>query len=79
MLVLTIRADFMGQALTHRAFVDVLQTTSLLLGPMTRDGLRSVIERPAEKQGAAIEAGLVERLLDDVGDEPGNLPLLSSL
>lgn len=75
-LLLTMRADFMGQALTHRAFVNVLQTSSLLLGPMTREELRTVIEKPAEKQGAALEAGLAERLLDDVGDEPGNLPLL---
>ena len=27
-------------------------------------------------QGAAFEAGLVERILDDVGEKPGNLPLL---
>jgi WD40 repeat protein/DNA-binding SARP family transcriptional activator len=75
-LLLTMRADFMGQALTHRVFVNVLQTSSLLLGPMRREELRAAIEKPAEKQGAALEAGLAERLLDDVGDEPGNLPLL---
>ena len=34
------------------------------------------IEKPAEMQGAAFEAGLVERILDDVGEKPGNLPLL---
>ncbi len=34
------------------------------------------IEKPAEMQGAAFEPGLVERILDDVGDKPGNLPLL---
>ena len=27
-------------------------------------------------QGVAFEAGLVQRILDDVGTEPGNLPLL---
>jgi DNA-binding SARP family transcriptional activator len=75
-LVLTLRADFMGQALAHRPFADALQEASLMLGPMTRDELRAAIERPAEKQGAGFEAGLVERVLDDVGDEPGNLPLL---
>ena len=47
-----------------------------MLGPMTREELRAAIEKPAEAQGAAFEAGLVERLLDDVGKEPGNLPLL---
>jgi WD40 repeat protein/DNA-binding SARP family transcriptional activator len=75
-LLLTMRADFMGQALAHRPFADALQKSSLMLGPMTREELRAAIEKPAGKQGAALQAGLVERLLDDVGDEPGNLPLL---
>jgi WD40 repeat protein/class 3 adenylate cyclase len=75
-ILLTMRADFMGQALTHRPFADALQEASLIMGPMSRDELRGAIEAPAEKQGAAFEPGLVERLLDDVGEEPGNLPLL---
>ncbi|HSR35406.1 MAG TPA: BTAD domain-containing putative transcriptional regulator, partial [Anaerolineae bacterium] len=75
-LLLTLRADFMGQALAHRPFADALQDGSLLLGPMNREELRAAIEKPAELQGAAFETGLVERILDDVGEEPGNLPLL---
>jgi WD40 repeat protein/DNA-binding SARP family transcriptional activator len=75
-LLLTLRADFMGQALTHRPFADALQDGSLILGPMNRDELRSTIEKPAKQQGAAFETGLVARILDDVGGEPGNLPLL---
>ncbi|MBN1145638.1 MAG: hypothetical protein JXA78_00170 [Anaerolineales bacterium] len=75
-LLLTLRADFMGQALAHRPFADALQEASLIMGPMNREELRAAIEKPAELQGAAFEAGLVERLLDDVGQEPGNLPLL---
>jgi WD40 repeat protein len=75
-LLLTLRADFMGQALSQRSFSDVLQEAALMLGPMTRGELREAIEKPAEKQGAGFEAGLVERLLDDVGQAPGNLPLL---
>ncbi len=45
-------------------------------GTHDADELRAAVEKPAEAQGAAFEAGLVERILDDVGDEPGNLPLL---
>jgi WD40 repeat protein len=43
---------------------------------MNRQELQAAIEKPAEQQGAAFEAGLVQRILDDVGQEPGNLPLL---
>jgi WD40 repeat protein/DNA-binding SARP family transcriptional activator len=74
--LLTLRADFMGQALSHRPFADALQDASFMIGPMTPEELQQAIQRPAEKQGAAFEEGLVERLLKDVGQEPGHLPLL---
>jgi WD40 repeat protein/DNA-binding SARP family transcriptional activator len=75
-ILLTMRADFMGQALAHRPFADALQEASVLMGPMNRQELHMAIEKPAEMQGAVFEPGLVERILDDVGDKPGNLPLL---
>ena len=75
-LLFTLRADFMGQALAYRPFADTLQEGALMLGPMNRSELTAAIEEPAEKQGAAFEPGLVDRILDDVGEEPGNLPLL---
>ncbi|HET6446436.1 MAG TPA: protein kinase, partial [candidate division Zixibacteria bacterium] len=75
-LVLTLRADFMGQALANRPFADALQDSDIKLGPMTRAELGRAIESPAGKKDVIFEAGLVDRILDDVGDEPGNLPLL---
>ncbi|TFI54895.1 hypothetical protein BLD44_007910 [Mastigocladus laminosus UU774] len=75
-LVATIRADFLGSALSYRSFVDVLTNTDIKLGPMNREELSQVIEKPAEKLGVNFEVGLVERILDDVENEPGNLPLL---
>ncbi|MBW2690700.1 MAG: AAA family ATPase, partial [Deltaproteobacteria bacterium] len=75
-LVLTLRADFMGQALAYRPFADTLNECSLILGPMNQAELRTAITNPAEGQGATFEPGLVTRILDDVGQEPGNLPLL---
>ena len=75
-LVLTLRADFMGQALAYRSFADALNDHSLILGPMDQAELRAAIEEPAQKQGAAFEPGLVTRILNDIGAEPGNLPLL---
>lgn len=75
-LLISMRADFVSQALTHRPLADALQTGGIVLGPMHRDELRRAIEEPARNRGVLFEAGLVDRLLDDVGDEPGNLPLL---
>ena len=45
---------------------------------MRRDELRRAIEAPAQRAGLRVEAELVDRLLSDVEDEPGALPLLST-
>jgi WD40 repeat protein/DNA-binding SARP family transcriptional activator len=75
-VLLTLRADFMGQVLAYRAFAEAIQEMTLLMVPMNRLELRAAIEKPARIQGVSFESGLIERLLDDVGDEPGKLPLL---
>lgn len=74
--VLTLRTDFLSQALTYRPFADALQNADMKLGPMTRRELSHAIANPARRYGLLFESGLVARILDDVGDEPGNLPLL---
>ncbi len=38
--------------------------------------LRQAVEQPVLSRGVRFEPGLVERLLSDVGSDPGNLPLL---
>jgi hypothetical protein len=75
-LVLTIRADFLGNALSYRPFADLLQQGDFKLGPMNAEELREVIEKPAAARGVSFESGLVERILEEVEAEPGVLPLL---
>jgi tetratricopeptide (TPR) repeat protein len=75
-VVLTMRADFLYQALLYRGFADALQNAIDLLGPMTREQLRLAIEEPAHTQGVTFADGLVDRILDNVGQGPGGLPLL---
>jgi WD40 repeat protein len=75
-LVLTLRADFLGVALSDRIFADALQHQDLKLGPMNRQELENAIALPAEKLGVTIEDGLTKRILDGVEKQPGNLPLL---
>ncbi|MFB2771208.1 tetratricopeptide repeat protein [Pelatocladus sp. BLCC-F211] len=74
-LVATMRADFLGNALSYPAFGDVLKT-DIKLRSMNHNELSQVIAKPAEMLGVTFEGGLVERILDDVQDEPGNLPFL---
>ena len=75
-VVLTLRADFCGQAYSYRLFADALQNADLKLSSMNRAELREAIESPAQLMGVKLEEKLTERLLEDVKQEPGNLPLL---
>ncbi|MBF2028184.1 MAG: ATP-binding protein [Oscillatoriales cyanobacterium C42_A2020_001] len=76
-LVLTLRADFYGYVLSNRRLRDALQQfTPQLLSSMNREELQFVIEKPLERLSVSLEAKLIQRILDDVGREPGNLPLL---
>ena len=75
-VVLTLRGDFYGRALSHRPLADRLQDGIVNLGPMNREELHRAVVEPAGKVGLTYQPGLAERILDDVGDEPGNLPLL---
>ncbi|WP_437941637.1 nSTAND1 domain-containing NTPase [Sorangium sp. So ce341] len=48
----------------------------IFLRRMKAEQLRAIVERPAERVGISLEAGLVEQMVRDAGDEPGALPLL---
>ena len=75
-LVLTLRADFYGAALSYRPFSDALQGAIHNLGPMSRSELESVIEKPAARMQVQLEPELIEQLIDAVWGQPGRLPLL---
>jgi WD40 repeat protein len=76
-LVFTLRADFLNYVLSYRPFRDALQTyTPQFLSSMKREELQQAIELPAQKLEVQLEDNLTQRILDDVGQEPGNLPLL---
>ena len=76
-VVLTLRGDFFGRAITaYRPLSDRVQGAQVNLGPMKREELRLAIQEPARQVGLTFEAGLVERIVEKAGDEPGHLPLL---
>ncbi len=75
-VVLAVRWDFYGKILQNRPLLDRLDHSRLDLGPMDRKEQRSAIEGPASKMGLTFQDGLIDRILDDAGDEPGSLPLL---
>ncbi|WP_336407108.1 nSTAND1 domain-containing NTPase [Crocosphaera watsonii] len=75
-LVTTMRADFLGNALSYPDFADLLRKNDTKIKSMNRQELTEVIDKPAHKLGVKFESGLVERILNDIESQPGNLPLL---
>jgi WD40 repeat protein/class 3 adenylate cyclase len=77
MVILALRADFYGHCATYPSLAALVQDHQSLVGPMREGEIRRAIELPATRAGLQFEEGLVARILDDVGGEPGSLPLLS--
>jgi hypothetical protein len=76
-VVLTLRADFYANCAEFDNLRSALQDYQRYIGAMSEAELRRAIEEPARLGGWELEPGLVDVLLQDVGDEPGALPLLS--
>ena len=75
-VVLTMRADFLVRAAAYAPLGDALSSHQFLVPPMVEAELRSAIEEPARLAGVACEDGLVDTILQDMGQEPGALPLM---
>ena len=75
MLVIALRADRLGDLADHPGFTEIIQSHLLVLTPLRLNGLRTVIEKPAEQAGLILEPGLVEILIRDADGR--TLPLLS--
>ncbi|WIM17764.1 AfsR/SARP family transcriptional regulator [Microbacterium sp. zg-B185] len=75
MLVVAIRADRLGDLADHEGFAQIIQSHMLILTALSPEGLRTVIEKPAEQAGLILEPGLVEILVRDANGR--TLPLLS--
>jgi WD40 repeat protein len=72
LFVLGLRADFYGHAIANPQLRGMLQGHQVLVGPMTEGELRSAIVDPAAATGLAMEPGLEELLLRDLGVFPGD-------
>jgi WD40 repeat protein len=75
--LVTLRADFYSQIITlDRELSGVLASAQVNIGALTPDELRESITVPARLVGLEFESGLVDRILTEIGSEPGRLPLV---
>ena len=75
-VVFTMRAEFLGHCTLYPRLAEAINEADYLVPRMTSAQLRAAIERPVDTAGAQISTDLVERLLDDVGGDEDQLPVL---
>ncbi len=75
-VVTTLRADFYDRPLAYRDFGELLRDRVTTVLPLSPDELERAVSGPASRVGARLEKGLLARIVADVVDEPGALPLL---
>lgn len=75
-IVFTMRSDFLGDCTEFRGLPEAINDGQYLVPRMTREERRDAIAGPVAVGGASISPGLLNLLLNDVGDNPDQLPIL---
>lgn len=75
-VLLTMRSDFLGDCSEFRGLPEAINKGQYLVPRMTRDEIREAITGPVAVSGATISPRLVTRLLNDINNDPDQLPIL---
>ena len=75
-VVLTMRSDFLGDCSSFWGLPEAINEGQYLVPRLTREQRREAITGPIAVCGGAISDRLVTRLLNDMGDDQDQLPLL---
>jgi WD40 repeat protein len=75
-VVVTMRADFLGECTFYPELRKRIETRQKLVGPMEPAELITAMKMQADRGGLRFEAGLSHAILNDVQGEPGAMPLL---
>ncbi|MGW0583515.1 nSTAND1 domain-containing NTPase, partial [Streptomyces sp. NPDC002920] len=67
LVVFGLRSDFYTHCATHPGLLDAVERNQVILGPLSRAGVREAILHPAHAVGLEVEPGLVQVLLRDLG------------
>jgi WD40 repeat protein/energy-coupling factor transporter ATP-binding protein EcfA2 len=75
-VALTMRSDFIGECAQFPDLTKKINDSHYLIPQMTREQKRGAVEGPVAVGGGTITARLVQQLLNDLGDNPDQLPIL---
>ncbi|HWE35931.1 MAG TPA: hypothetical protein VG406_05105 [Isosphaeraceae bacterium] len=75
-VILTMRSDYLGECAVFTGLSEAISDSQFLTPHLSRDQRRASIEGPARVCGGEVEPALVNRLLNDMGSAPDQLPLM---
>lgn len=75
-VALTMRSDYQGDCAQFPGLSEALNRSQYLVPRLTRDQRREAITRPLELVETEATPRLVNRVLNDVGDDPDQLPVM---
>ena len=75
-IVITLRSDFIGECAKFQGLPEMINDGQFLVPRLTRDQQRLAITCPAEVFGSTVESRLVNHLLNEMGNDPDQLPVL---
>ncbi len=78
-VVLTMRSDFLGHCALFTGLPEAMNDSQYLTPRLTRDQRQAAIVGPARVYGGDVEPALVNRLLNEMGADPDQLPLMQHL
>lgn len=75
-VVIAMRADFYEHCFDHKTLPRFMAANQYAVSSMDEESIRSAILEPARYAGCTYEKGLIDVIMNDLGTESGNLPLL---
>ncbi len=75
-VVLTMRSDFIGDCAQFEGLAEAVNRGEFLIPRLTREQYKRVIEGPIKVAGGQLTPRLLQRLLNDLGEQEDQLPCL---
>jgi len=75
-ITITMRSDFLGDCTQFRGLPEAINAGQYLIPRLTREEIKQAIMGPVAVSGAEISQRLITRLLNDIGDNQDQLPIL---
>lgn len=75
-VMLTMRSEYLGECTRFRDLPEAMNEGQYLIPRMNRDQRRQAISGPVAVAGATLTPTLLQRLLNDVGENPDQLPIM---